>query len=177
MKTSPVLTVLLLAALPVWAAEKKPAARLLFSATVKNVPIAIFVADRAFDPARHRTTPPRNAGTDDDPKWEPATVDGREVVGAGELTPGKRQLAQLAVQFGKRRIEVPGRLLAHVFEPQLTLAKFNEIGMTNTVTVSADGRAVLISLGVGDGEYARTISFYVGADGTCTDEPVPRHEP
>ena len=174
MKSPPAVTALLLAALPVCESGKKPAARRMFSATVQNVPISVFIADRAFDPARHRTTPPRNAGTDEDPKWEPATVDGRDVVGTDEPEAGDRQLA---VQFGKRRIDVPQRLIAHVFAPQLSTAKFNEVGMTNTVTISADGRAVLIGLAVGDGEYARTVSICVGADGTCTDELVPRYEP
>ena len=177
MKSTLVVTALLLAALPICASGKKPVPRPMFSATVQNVPISIFIADRAFDPARHRTTPPRNLGTDEDPKWEAATVDGRDVVGTDEPEAGDRQLAQIAVQFGKRRIDVPKRLLAHVFNPDLSTAKFNQIGMTNTVTISADGRAVLIGLAVGDGEYARTISIYVGIDGTCTDEPVPRHEP
>ena len=177
MRKTPLLLALLLAALPLCGAEPKPAARLLFSATVRKTPIAVFMADRAFDPARHKTTPPRNLGTDEDPKWEAATVDGRAVVGTDEPKAGKRQLSRLYVQFGKRRIDVPQRLLTHIFLPQINPATFDHRGAINVVSVSADGRAVLIDLGVGDGEYGRTVSFYVGADGACTDEPLPRYEP
>lgn len=171
-----ILTLLLLAALPAFGADKKPAAaRLFFSATVHGSPVSIFIADRSFDPTRHKTTQLSGEGS----TFKPATIDGRVPVGTDQTLPhaGVRQLSQLYVQFGAKRIDVPERLLTHVFIPHRGPATFDHRYAASLVSVSADGRAVLISLGVGDGGGTGTYSLYVAADGTCTNKEPQRPQP
>ena len=158
-------------------ADKKPSApRLLYSATIQQTPISIFLAERPFEPARHKTT---ELIVDDKGHSTPATVDGRVPVGTDQTLPraGTRQLFQLYVQFGDRRVDVPERLLTHVFIPHSRAATFDHRYAGHLVSVSADAKAVLISLGVGDGGGAGTYTLYVGADGTCTDKEPSRPEP
>ena len=68
MKTSLLLVATMLSALPISAAEKKQAARLIFSATVGKTAISVHIAERPFDPARHKITAARTVGTDAEPK-------------------------------------------------------------------------------------------------------------
>ena len=174
------LAFLLLATLSVFGAEKElAAARLFYSATVNKTAIAIYIGDRPFDPSRHQTTPLRNTGTEQNPTWKAATIDGRVVVGTDQTLPevGRPQLSQLYVQFGDKRIDVPERLLTHVFSPHLDRTIFDHRFAHNVVSISSDGRAVIISLGVGDGGAAASYSIYVGSDGTCTNEEPRRPEP
>lgn len=90
---------------------------------------------------------------------------------------GIPQLSQIYVQFGDKRIDVPARLLTHVFIPHRGPAAFDHRYADSLVSVSADGRAVLISLGVGDGGGTGTYSLYVAADGTVTNKEPQRPEP
>jgi len=176
MRTASFLLFMLLAVKSAIAADKiSPASKELFAATVRGVAISIHAAARPFDPSRHKTT-------DLVVKGETAicaTIDGRNVVGTDQTLPkaGWPQLCRMYVQFGKKRVTVPERLLTHVFMPNLDRAKFDHQYASSVISVSADGRAVIISLGVGDGGGSNTYSLYVGVDGTCTTEEPARPEP
>jgi hypothetical protein len=175
-----ILGVLLLATVSAGGADqKKQRAHLIFSATVRKIPISIFIADRPFDPSKHRTTPHRIAGTEQEPEMKSATIDGREVIGTDQTLPteGERQLSEVYVKFGDKRVDVPESLLTHVFLPQLKPATFDQHYADTLVSVSADGKAVLISLHVGDGGGTTTYAIYVGMDGTCTNEEPERPQP
>lgn len=149
------------------AAEKKSGAPfLLYSATVNGTPIAVHMAERPFDPARHKTTPPREAKGNK--PFRDATVDGKPVLGFDGAGPGKGtpQLSQLFVKFGNKRVDVPRRLLSHVFLPFIEPA--NKLpDAHNLVTVADDCRSILIRLTVGDGAGIAGYAIYVNASGTC----------
>ena len=160
----------LLAAFSLRAADNKPEGpQQLFTAVVGGTTISVFSADRPFDPALHKITQQIVDGSGHNTG---ATIDGRAAIGSDGATPraGRRQLAQLYVQFGGKRVEVPESLLTHVFNPGIGPATFDHRFAETLVSVSADGKAVFISLGVGDGGGGSTYSIYVGADGTCTNE-------
>lgn len=145
----------------------------LFSAEVGGKVISVYVTIRPFDPSRHKVTELITDPSSD--RFTAATIDGRAVVGTDSTAPGAGtpQLAGVHVLFGKKRVEVPESLLTHVFSPSLGLSTFDHRYADSMVAVSADGKAVLITLGVGDGGGASTYVLYVGEDGTCTNE-VPR---
>lgn len=145
----------------------------LFSAAVSGKIISVFITDRPFDPALHKIT---ELIVNDSGHSTSATIDGRAAIGTDGFAPraGRPQLAQLYVQFGDKRVDVPERLLTHVFNPSLGPATFDHRRAETLVSVSADGKAVFISLGVGDGGGATTYSLFVGADGTCTTETPAR---
>ena len=167
----------LLAAFSVRAADSKPEGpQQLFSAVVSGKTVSVFIADRPFDPAVHQRT---QLIVDESGHSTLATIDGRAVIGTDGVAPraGSRQLAQLYVQFGSKRVDVPDRFLTHVFNPSLGPATFDHRYADTLVSVSADGKAVLISLGAGDGGGATTYSLCVGDDGTCTNKTPTRREP
>jgi len=149
--------------------NKSGAPFLLYSATVNGTPISVHMAERPFDPARHRTTPPREAKGDE--PFRDATVDRKPVIGFDGSGPSKGDphLSQLYVKFGNKRVDVPRRLLSHVFLPYLEPA--NKLpAAKNLVAVADDCRSVLIRLTVGDGAGLGSYTIHVGADGSC--EPV-----
>jgi hypothetical protein len=157
-------------------AEKAPKQRLLFSATVRDIPIHIYMTERPFDPANHKITP---APVGSEAGSEAKLVDGRLVVGLDGAIPkaGISHLASLSVLFGERRVDVPEQFIAHIFGPHDD-ASFRDGFADTIVSVSADGKAVIISFGVGDGggtTFHRGI--FVGADGKCSDEELRRPEP
>ena len=159
-----------------YAAEKtSPASKELFAATIRGTAISVHAAARPFDPSLHKTTDMVVKGE----TAISATIDGRSVIGMDQTLPseGTPQLHRVYVQFGKKRVTVPPELLTHVFFPNLGPANFNHAFGDSMVSVSADGRAVVISLGVGDGGGASTYNLYVGIDGTCTTKEPLRPEP
>lgn len=170
MKRSAFSLLLIVVAFPSFAAEKKPNAPfLLYSATVNGTPISVYMSDRPFNPARHRIKPAREAKGDE--PFKDATVDGKPVIGFDGAGPSKGDphLSQLYVKFGNKRVEVPRRLLSHVFLPFMEPA--NKLpSAKNLVAVADDCRSVLIRLTVGDGAGLGSYTIHVGADGTC--EPV-----
>ena len=157
------------------ASDRKPSKpKCIFSAVVHDTPIAIFISVRPFDPSLHKTTPYTSKENGMDP--HPATVDGAEVIGSdGTLPPaGCPQLASLYVTFGKTRVDLPPRQRNRIFLPRVAFASFDQNYGTNIISVSADGKAVLISLGVGDTGWTTSHTFYIGADGTCSDQELHR---
>jgi len=142
---------------------------LLYSAFVGGTRIQVFISDKPFFPEKHRTTLKKY--DESSAKVLPATVDGRPVRGSDNRLPktGCSQLATLYVMFGKRRVNVPERLLSNVFHPSLGLAEFDSRYGDTIVSVSADGKSVLISLGVGEGGGVDILTYCIDIGGTCTE--------
>lgn len=151
-----------------------------YEAIVAGTLIKVVMSEQAFDPSKHQTTPLENKGTEDDPDWAAATVDGRPVLGTDQTLPptGFPQLARIVVHFGDRKVEVPSSLTSNVFLPHLREpGVFGLDEADSIVSVSADARCVLIDLGVGDGGGTGTAFFAVSADGQSTTDPPRRPEP
>lgn len=170
--------------------------QVLYSGAVDGVEVKVVGSSRPFKRSDHRTTELVNAGTQTEPKWRSATVDGAPVVGTDRTIPkdGVPQLASLSVWFGPKRVEVPPRFLNHVFLPHLKPAVFSghqviaraasprfiaQMGplVSNLVTFSADGEAVFISLGVGTSGSAGSYDFFVTRKGEVTVGGPVRLEP
>jgi|GEM_PF-1680463 len=182
MKSRFILYVILFAAVFLKAlafAAEKPASdpQLIFSAVVHGTAIKIYIATQPFDPSLYRTTP--YTSKEDGSDWHHATIDGQEVIGTDGLLPkaGRSQLKSLYVMFGKKRVDLDPRLRNCVFNPCMATASFNQRYGGNIVSVSEDGQAVLISLGVGDTGASTTHTFYIGADGTTSDREPDRPNP
>lgn len=143
----------------------------IFEAVVSGTPIKVVISEKAFDPAKHKTTEPNTRGTEDDPIWIPATVDGRPVLGTDSTLPpmGFPQLSSIVVHFGEKKVEVPPSLMSNVFNPHDSTDFSTEYAHT-IISVSSDAKCVLIDLGVGDGGGSTTAFFAVSADGKSTTE-------
>ncbi|MCU0797117.1 MAG: hypothetical protein MUF31_14425 [Akkermansiaceae bacterium] len=151
-----------------------------YEAVVAGTPIKVVISEKAFDPTKHKTTEAENRGTEENPDWIGATVDGRPVIGTDQTLPpkGLPQLGRIVVHFGDRQVEVPESLTSNVFLPHLhEPAVFNLRDANSIVSISADGKCVQIDLGVGDGGGAGTAFFAVSADGKSTSQQPRRPEP
>lgn len=152
---------------------------ILYEGAVAGREVRITASARPFSQAAHHTTELRNAGTEAQPDWRPATVDGKPVVGTDQTLPadGVPQLSELVVWFGAQKVAVPASHLRHVFVPHLRPAIIEKGAADTLVAFSADGSTVLLSLGVGDGGGTGTYSLLITADGTVSTAPLQRPEP
>ncbi len=175
--------VLLLVAIPNVLAEQEWKIRedvLIYEAVVSKTSIKVVVSEQAFDPSRHKTTELKNQGTEENPNWVGATIDGRTVIGTDQTLPpkGLPQVSRIAVYFGDKKVEVPPALTCNVFLPHLSTPGVFTIAMADTIiSVSANAKCVLIDLGVGDGGGTSTAFFAISEDGKASTEPPRRPEP
>jgi len=145
----------------------------IYEAVVSGTPIKVVISEKAFNPNNHKTTEPSKQGTEEDPIWIAATIDGRPVVGTDQTLPpkGLPQLARIVVHFGEQQIEVPASLMSNVFIPHSS-TEFTIEGADTIISVSSDAKCVLIDLAVGDGGGTSSAFFAVSADGkTSTEHP------
>ncbi len=151
----------------------------LYEGAVAGTAVKVTASARPFSRAAHQTTELRNTGSEAQPNWRPATVDGRPVIGYDQTLPadGVPQLSALTVWFGLRKVSVPALHLHHVFLPHLRPASIAKGHAHTLVAFSADAGAVAVSLGVGDGGASGTYDLLIMADGTISTEPVRRPEP
>jgi hypothetical protein len=178
-----IMFVLLLAAIPSAVAEQEWKIRkdvLIYEAVVSGRSIKVVISEQAFDPSKHKTTELKNQGTEENPNWIGATIDGRKVIGTDQTLPpkGLPQVGQIVVYFGDKKVEVPSALTCNVFLPHLDDTGDFTIAMADSIiSVSADAKCVLIDLGVGDGGGTSTAFFAISEDGKTSTEPPERPEP
>ncbi|MGV3664104.1 MAG: hypothetical protein ACO1TE_28285 [Prosthecobacter sp.] len=148
----------------------------IYEGAVGGTKVKITASARPFSRASHKTTELRNAGTEEQQDWKAATVDGKEVVGMDQTLPndGIPQLSALTVWFGDQQVSVPAEHLKHVFLPHLRPAEIRKGYAHTLVAFSADARAVILSLGVGDGGGSSTYDLQISADGMVSTSPVQR---
>jgi hypothetical protein len=151
----------------------------VYEGAVGSTKVKITASERPFSRAAHKTTDLHNAGSEDNPDWKPATVDGKEVVGTDQTLPkdGLPQLSALTVWFGDQKVSVPAEHLHHIFLPHLDGSTFKDDYIDTRVAFSSDGKALYLSLGVGDGGGTSTYDMLIRADGTVTTKPIQRPEP
>jgi len=156
-----------------------PKDAVLYEGSVGSMKVKVTASARPFSRAAHQTTDLRVVGSGDEEKVFPATVDGESVYGTTATLPedGVPQLSALTVWFGETKVDVPQRYLDHVFLPWLKPASFSSQVIDTLVAFSADGKAVYISLGVGDGGGASAYDLVVCADGMIRTAPIQRPEP
>ena len=174
---------ILLATIPSAIAEQEWKIRkdvLIYEAVVSGRTIKVVVSEQAFDPSKHKTTELKNQGTEENPNWIGATIDGRTVIGTDQTLPpkGLPQVGQIAVYFGDKKVVVPPAMTCNVFLPHLRTPGVFTIAMADSIiSVSADAKCVLIDLGVGDGGGTSSAFFAVSEDGKASSEPPRRPEP
>ncbi len=151
----------------------------VYEGAVGPTKVKITASERPFSRAAHKTTELHNAGSEEKPDWKAATIDGKSVVGTDQTLPrdGLPQLAALTVWFGERKVSVPVEYLNHVLLPHLEAAAFKDGWINTLVVFSSDGKALHLSLGVGDGGGTGTYDLRIRADGTVTTTPIQRPEP
>jgi hypothetical protein len=151
----------------------------VYEGAVGSTKVKITASERPFSRAVHKTTEIHNAGSEEKPEWKAATIDGKSVVGTDQTLPrdGLPQLAALTVWFGEKKVSVPVEYLNHVLLPHLEAATFKDGWIDTLVVFSSDGKALHLSLGVGDGGGTGTYDLRIRADGTVTTEPIQRPEP
>lgn len=156
-----------------------PKDAVLYEGSVGSTKVKVTASARPFSRAAHQTTELRVVDSGNGEKVYPATVDGEVVYGTDLTVPedGIPQLSALTVWFGDTKVDVPERYLHHVFLPWLSPATFRGEFIDTLVAFSADGKAVYISLGIGDGGAAGTYSLIIRADSTITTAPIQRPEP
>ncbi len=152
---------------------------LVYEGSVGATKVKVTASERPFSRAAHKTTDLRNAGSEEKPDWMPATVDGKGVVGTDQTLPedGLPQLFALTVWFGDKKVSVPSEHLNHIFLPHLDGTTFEDGYIDTLVAFSSDGKALYLSLGVGDGGGTSTYDMQIRADGTVTNKPIQRPEP
>jgi len=153
----------------------------IFDGSASGTKIRIEASEKPFQPADHKLTDLHNAGTEQEPNWIGATIDGSPVIGTDQTIPpkGLPQLDRLTVFFGDKKIDVPPKLLHRVFLPHLTHrpGTFTNEYADTIIGVSADAKCVIIDLSVGDGGGTASTVFVVSSDGTSTTEHPRRPEP
>jgi len=156
-----------------------PQDAVIYEGAAGDTKVKITASVRPFSRASHTTTELQGAGSEKGRGAEPATVDGKVVVGTDRTLPedGVPQLSNLTIWFGERKVSVPTAYLYHVFVPNLRPANIQKGHAHTLVAFSADARAVWLSLGVGDGGGSSTYSLIVTVDGKVSLAPVQRPEP
>lgn len=151
----------------------------VYEGAVGTTKVKITASERPFSRAAHKTTELHNAGTEEKPDWKAATIDGKSVVGTDQTLPrdGLPQLSALTVWFGEKKVSVPVEHLSHVLLPHLDGTSFKDGWIDTLVAFSTDGKALHLSLGVGDGGGTGTYDLRIRADGTVTTTPIQRPEP
>ena len=176
-------TFLLLCTAIVCAAETWPIDKdiVIFDGSAAGTRILIEASEKPFEPADHELTDLHNAGTEQEPNWMGATIDGSPVIGTDQTVPPKGfpQLDRLTVFFGDRKVDVPKKLLHRVFSPHLSHdpARFTTEYADTIISISADAKCVIIDMGVGDGGGTASTVFAVRSDGSVTTEYPRRPEP
>jgi hypothetical protein len=152
---------------------------ILYEGAAGTTKVKITASERPFSKTAHNTTELRNAGTEEKQDWRSATVDGKDVVGTDQTLPadGLPQLSALTVWFSEKKVSVPVEFLHHVFLPHLRPAVFTGDYADTLVAISADGKSLFLSLGVGDGGGASTYDLQIRADGTVSTKSLNRLEP
>lgn len=149
----------------------------IYEAVVSGKSIKVVVSKQPFDPGKHKTTELKNQGTEENPNWVGATVDGRAVIGTDQTLPpkGYPQVGRILVYFGDKKVELPSALTGNVFNPHLlTPGVFTIAAADSIISVSADAKCVLIDLGVGDGGGTASAFFAISEDGKATTEAPSR---
>ena len=156
-----------------------PKDSVIYEGAAGETKVKITASTRPFTRADHRTTELRNVGSEEKQNWRSATVDGKQVVGTDQTLPedGLPQLSALTVWFGDTKVTVPAEYLNHVFLPHTRPAAIQNGFAHTLVAFSADAKAVLLSLGVGDGGCSATYDLLILADGTVSTSTVQRPEP
>ncbi|GEP45924.1 hypothetical protein BGE01nite_52150 [Brevifollis gellanilyticus] len=151
----------------------------IFEGAAGTTKIKITASTRPFVRAAHKTTELRNAGTQGKQDWRSATVDGKRVIGTDQTLPkdGLPQLSALNIWFGDAKISVPAEHLNHVFLPHMLPATIQKGYAETLVAISADAKAIHLSLGVGDGGGSGTYDLLIESDGTVSASPVRRPGP
>ena len=149
----------------------------IYEATVNNKKIVVLLSEAPFDPDKHEITPGGVVGKGDDARAYWPKVDGHTTAGFGEtnaaMMKGLRHLTRLAVSFDGKVVEAPIKLIAHVFLPD-TDTTFDSGRRTGMVSISSDGAAVVVDLGVGDGAWSSHEAFTFTAQGDCRlGVPIP----
>lgn len=168
----------LLLAVPTMAFDY-PKDSVIYEGAAGATKVKITASTRPFAREDHRTTELRNAGSGEKHDWRPATVDGKPVIGTDQTLPvdGIPQLSALTVWFGDTEVAVPAEYLNHVFLPHMHPASIQKGFAHTLVAFSADAKAVLLSLGVGDGGGSGSYDLLIFADGTVSTSKVQRPEP
>ncbi|MDL5047545.1 hypothetical protein QQ054_16135 [Oscillatoria amoena NRMC-F 0135] len=175
--------ILLLFSIALCAAETWPIDKdvVIFEGIVADTKIRIEGSERPFDPKAHKVSELHNKGTEEEPNWIGATIDGSPAIGTDQTVPpkGLPQLDRLTVFFDDKKIDVPSKLLHRVFLPHLTHrpGTFTNEYADTIISVSADAKCVIIDLGVGDGGGTASTVFIVSSDGIVTTEYPRRPEP
>jgi hypothetical protein len=156
-----------------------PKDAVIYDGAAGSTKIKITGSARPFSRASHKTKDFQPVGVAGHENGRCATVDGQPVVGTDQTLPkdGIPQLAALTVWFGETKVSVPDKHLHHVFLPSLRPATFEREFIDTLVSVSADGKAVYLSLAVGDGGGAGTYGLVIRADGTIISGSIRRPEP
>ena len=153
----------------------------IFEGIVAGTKLQIEASERPFDPSAHKLTGLHNAGTEQEPNWIGATIDGSPIIGTDQTIPpkGLPQLDRLTVSFGDKKVDVPQKLLHRVFSPHFTHdpGKFTHEYADTLISISSDAKCVIIDLGVGDGGGTSSTVFVVSFDGTVRTEYPRRPEP
>ena len=152
----------------------------IYEAIVSGRSIKVVISEQPFDPNKHKTTELKNQGTEASPNWVGATIDGRTVIGTDQTLPpkGLPQIERLVVYFGDRKVEVPTALTCNVFLPHINNQGVFAIAWADSIiSISSDGKCVLIDLGVGDGGGTSSAFFAVSEDGKSSTKPPRRPEP
>ena len=120
--------------------------------------------------AKHKIEPYSVTGEGDHAVAHYPKVDGHTVVGIDGPVPQAEErfphLTKLAVSFGDVVVEAPASLIAHVFMPH-SGTTFDTKYQNGRVAISADGQAVTVELGVGDGSAAGSVAFTFTSSGEC----------
>jgi hypothetical protein len=149
----------------------------IYEAVVAGTAIKVVISEQAFNPANHQITEPQKRGTEEDPIWVAATIDGKPVVGTDQTVPpkGLPQLARIVVYFGDKQVEIPASTTSHVFIPHDS-TDFSVDFADTIISVSSDAKCVLIDMAVGDGGGTSSAFFSVSADGKTSTKPPNRPE-
>jgi hypothetical protein len=153
-----------------WAADT------IYAARVKDTRIVVYLAKAPFDPTKHWVVPGRVEGRKGNGRAFWPEVDGHRVKGFSETDTSKLKnyahVAWLAVLFvdennNEKLVPAPPELISHIFHPSEKTA-FDMEHRRGVISVSSDGQAVAVDLGLGDGAASGHAEFTFTAAGDCT---------
>jgi hypothetical protein len=169
MKTQ-IITLLLSATAFAFAGPEKPEKNVTIYETAldSETKIAVTMSEAPFVAKQHEVGPVVR-GDDEDTRSRLA-IDGIPAVGCLETDPklleGKNHLTRLAVSFNGKIVEAPQKLIAHVFQPSAD-ATFDGTRPSGKVSVSSDGKFVVVDLAAGEGTAAWHRAFTFSDQGEC----------
>ncbi|MBK1791528.1 hypothetical protein [Persicirhabdus sediminis] len=142
--------------------------QVVFSAVINEEKIIVTMSSAVFDPAAYKTTDYKVDNSGHEPSYVLPTIEGIECIGWDSQLPNKENprthLSQLTVQFGEKTISAPRELIAHVIMPHADFSFDGHI-MAGGVTLSADGKCVIVEVPAGDGGTASSQCFTFSAAG------------